>query len=43
MKGRKHMGEPESFVIILKWLYKLFGIQAHPGEQLKTLPFKPRY
>lgn len=41
--GIKHMGEPESFFIILKWLYKLFGIQANPVKQMQTLPFKPKY
>ncbi|KAK5172393.1 hypothetical protein LTR04_006395 [Oleoguttula sp. CCFEE 6159] len=40
---RKHMGEPESFVIILKWIYKLFGIEGNPVDQLKTIPFKPKY
>lgn len=43
INGRKHMGEPESFVIILNWLYKLFGIEANPVDQLKTLPFKPKF
>ncbi|KAF2108614.1 Alpha/Beta hydrolase protein [Lophiotrema nucula] len=41
--GTKHMGEPMSFLIILKWLYKLFDIQADPVKQLQTLPFKPKY
>ncbi|PFH62520.1 hypothetical protein XA68_13259 [Ophiocordyceps unilateralis] len=41
--GTKHMGEPESFFIILNWLYRLFGIEANPAEQLKSLPFKPRF
>ncbi|KAK4548909.1 hypothetical protein LTR36_008682 [Oleoguttula mirabilis] len=43
VKDRKHMGEPESFAIILKWLYQLFGIQASPVDQLKTLPAKCKY
>jgi len=43
VKGRKHMGEPESFGIIIKWIYKLFGIEGNPGEQLKTLPAKFKY
>jgi len=37
------MGEPESFFVILKWIYKLFGIQANPVEQMKTIPFKAKY
>lgn len=41
--GKPHMGEPESFFIILKWIYQLFGIKANPVEQLKTLPFKAKY
>lgn len=41
--GRKHMGEPESFGIILKWIYGLFGIQANPGDQMKTIPSRPKY
>ena len=43
MPGIKHMGEPESFFIILKWIYELFGIQANPVEQMKTLMFRPKY
>lgn len=38
--GYKHMGEPDSFFIILKWIYKLFGINAQPGAQMSTIPFK---
>ena len=41
--GLKHMGEPESFFIILRWIYKLFGIQANPGAQMATIPFKPKF
>tara|TARA_R110002003_G_scaffold189_1_gene14701 strand:- start:26568 stop:27830 length:1263 start_codon:yes stop_codon:yes gene_type:complete len=43
VQGVKHMGEPMSFFIILKWLYKLFGIEADPVKQMQTLPFKPKY
>lgn len=42
IRDRKHMGEPESFTIVLEWIYKLFGIRANPRDQLKTLPFKSR-
>jgi pimeloyl-ACP methyl ester carboxylesterase len=38
--GRKHMGEPESFAIILKWIYDLFGLQGNPIDQLKRIPSK---
>jgi hypothetical protein len=41
--GIKHMGEPESFFIILKWIYKLFGLQANPGKQMSTIPFRSKY
>lgn len=41
--ARKHMGEPESFFVILKWLYKLFGLEGNPGDQMKTIPSRPKY
>ena len=41
--GTKHMGEPDSFFVILKWIYALFGIKANPVDQMKTLPFKAKY
>jgi hypothetical protein len=37
------MGEPESFFIILQWIYNLFGIDAHPGAQMATIPFKSQF
>lgn len=43
MKGKKHMGEPDSFMIILPWLYGLLGLEGDPRDQLKTLPFQPKY
>ena len=43
VKGKKHMGEPDSFFIILKWIYGLLGIQGDIMDQMKTLPFKPKY
>lgn len=43
VEGTKHMGEPMSFFIILRWLYQLFGIEADPVKQMQTLPFKPKY
>ncbi|OSS49025.1 hypothetical protein B5807_05655 [Epicoccum nigrum] len=42
VKGIKHMGEPASFFIIIKWLYKLFGIEADVVKQMQTLPFRPK-
>lgn len=41
--GIKHMGEPQSFFIIMNWIYKLFGIKGNAGQQLSTMPFKPKY
>lgn len=43
VNGRKHMGEPESFFIILNWMYKLFGLAGNPADQLKTIPSRPKY
>ncbi|KAF2659528.1 alpha/beta-hydrolase [Lophiostoma macrostomum CBS 122681] len=43
VKDTKHMGEPMSFFIILRWLYQLFGIEADPIKQMQTLPFRPKY
>jgi dienelactone hydrolase len=43
VKGEKHMGEPMSFFVILKWLYKLFDIEADPVRQMQTIPFRPKY
>jgi hypothetical protein len=37
------MGEPMSFFVILRWLYKLFDIEADPVKQMQTLPFKAKY
>ncbi|EME42203.1 hypothetical protein DOTSEDRAFT_73127 [Dothistroma septosporum NZE10] len=41
--NRKHMGEPESFFIIIAWIYKLFGISGNPGDQMKTIPSRPKH
>ncbi|KAI4870485.1 yellowish-green 1-like protein [Hypoxylon rubiginosum] len=41
--GAKHMGEPESFSIILQWVFQLLGIQGNAGQFLSTIPFKPKY
>ncbi|KAK3630641.1 hypothetical protein LTR56_017319 [Elasticomyces elasticus] len=43
LPGLKHMGEPQSFFIILNWLYKLFGMEGNPADQLKTIPSRPKY
>lgn len=41
--GKKHMGEPDSFFVILKWIYGLFGLQANPGKQMSFMPFKSKF
>jgi hypothetical protein len=41
--GRKHMGEPEAFHIILPWLFELFGLEGRSVDFMKTVPFKPKY
>lgn len=43
MPGIKHMGEPQSFVVIITWIYKLLGIDSDVRKQLATLPFKAKY
>lgn len=43
VKGKKHMGEPDSFFIILTWIYGVLGIKGHWGPQMSTLPSKPQY
>lgn len=43
VKGTKHMGEPESFVVVLRWIYELLGLQGDVTEQLKMLPSKMKY
>jgi len=37
------MGEPESFGIILNFIYSLLGLSGNVGDQLKTLPFRAKY
>ena len=43
VQGRKHMGEPESFHIIMNWIYKLFGVEGSSVEHMKTIPSRPKY
>jgi hypothetical protein len=37
------MGEPESFTIILNWIYGILGLEGNVVDQLKALPFKAKY
>jgi pimeloyl-ACP methyl ester carboxylesterase len=43
VKGKKHMGEPDSFFIILKWIYQMFGLRGDIMDQMKTLPSRMKY
>lgn len=37
------MGEPESFAIVLRWIYGVLGLEGDVADQLKTLLFKAKY
>lgn len=37
------MGEPDSFGIILNFIYGLLDIKANPVDQLKLLRFSAKY
>ncbi|KAK4171834.1 Alpha/Beta hydrolase protein [Triangularia setosa] len=45
--GRKHMGEPESFGVILEWIHGLWELEVGIGVFKKGilggLPFEPKY
>lgn len=41
--GKKHMGEPEAFFIILEWIGKLFNIDLDVQKFMATIPFRPKY
>jgi len=41
--GRKHMGEPESFLICLQWLHDSLGLSGDPKDQIELLPTRARY
>ncbi|KAK0724290.1 yellowish-green 1-like protein [Lasiosphaeris hirsuta] len=43
VKGKKHMGEPDSFFIILAWIHELLGLDGDYMHQIKLLPSKPKY
>lgn len=43
VKGKKHMGEPDSFFIILKFIYELLGLDGNIMDQMKTLPARSKY
>ena len=43
VRGRKHMGEPEAFFIILKWIWGVLGLEGNSADVMKTIPFKSKY
>ncbi|KAK3314225.1 yellowish-green 1-like protein [Apodospora peruviana] len=43
VKDKKHMGEPESFVVILRWIHELLGLDGDFMHQMKMLPSKMKY
>lgn len=43
VKGKKHMGEPDSFFIILKFIYGLLQLDGNIMDQMKTLPARSKY
>lgn len=43
VKGKKHMGEPESFFIILKWIHDLLGLDGDFMAQIRMLPMKTKF
>ena len=42
VEGRWHMGEPESFVIILKWIHELLGLDGDWVSQMRGLGAKAK-
>ncbi|KAK3367943.1 yellowish-green 1-like protein [Podospora didyma] len=43
VKGKKHMGEPESFTVILSWIHKLLGLDGDIRSQLVQLPSRIKH
>lgn len=43
VKNKKHMGEPESFSIILTWIHELLGLDGDILTQLRALPSNNRF
>jgi hypothetical protein len=37
------MGEPESFHIVLPWLYKVLGVEGDSFAQMANMPFKSQF
>ncbi|POS74356.1 conidial pigment biosynthesis protein Ayg1 [Diaporthe helianthi] len=43
VEGRKHMGEPESFFVILRWIHDLLGLDGDVAAQVRLLPSRTKY
>ncbi|OAG41933.1 hypothetical protein AYO21_03936 [Fonsecaea monophora] len=43
VKGKKHMGEPDSFFIILRWIHGVLGLDGNIMDQMKKLPSRTKY
>lgn len=43
IEGRKHMGEPESFFVILRWIHGLLGLDGDVTAQMRLLPSRTKY
>jgi pimeloyl-ACP methyl ester carboxylesterase len=43
VNGKKHMGEPDSFFIILKWIWGLLGLEGESAALMRTIPFQAKY
>jgi Esterase FrsA-like len=43
VKGRKHMGEPENFFVILAWIWDILGLKTNSADVMKTIPSRCKY
>lgn len=43
VQGKKHMGEPESFHLILRWIHSLLRLDGDYLSQLRGMPTKTKY
>ncbi|KAK4182551.1 Alpha/Beta hydrolase protein [Podospora australis] len=43
VRGKKHMGEPDSFFVILRWIHELLGLDGDVMHHMKGLPSVMRF
>lgn len=43
MPDKKHMGEPESFGVILRWISDLLNLNIDIKRFMSTIPSRPKY